>query len=67
MYLDTILVAMLGRAMAGARAPDYSSWFGLFNVPQIASPNNAAANAYEERRSGCDAHDQGWHRLTIFV
>jgi cytochrome b561 len=49
LYLATILVAMLGWAMAGARAPDYSSWFGLFNVPQITSPDKAAANAYEER------------------
>jgi len=49
LYLATILVAMLGWAMAGARAPDYSSWFGLFNVPQITSPDKAAANAYEAR------------------
>lgn len=49
LYLVTFLVAMLGWAMAGARAPDYSSWFGLFNVPQFTSPDKAAANAYEQR------------------
>jgi len=49
LYLVTLLVAMLGWAMAGARAPDYSSWFGLFNVPQFTTPDKAAANAYEER------------------
>ena len=49
LYLVTIVVAMLGWAMAGARAPDYSSWFGLFNVPQFTSVDKAAANAYEER------------------
>jgi cytochrome b561 len=49
LYLVTIVVAMLGWAMAGARAPDYSSWFGLFSVPQFTSVDKAAANAYEER------------------
>jgi cytochrome b561 len=49
LYLVTILVAMLGWAMAGARAPSYSSWFGLFNVPQFTSIDKAAADAYEER------------------
>jgi cytochrome b561 len=49
LYLATILVAMLGWAMAGARAPDYSSWFGLFDVLQFTSPDKAAAHAYEER------------------
>ena len=49
LYLVTILVAMLGWAHSGARTPDYSSWFGLFHVPQITSPDRAAANAYEDR------------------
>jgi cytochrome b561 len=40
---------MLGWAHSGARTPDYSSWFGLFHVPQITSPGKAAADAYEER------------------
>ena len=42
-------VALLGWAHSGARNPDYSSWFGLFHVPQITSPDKAAALAYEER------------------
>jgi cytochrome b561 len=49
LYAITILVAMLGWAHSGARTPDYSSWFGLFHVPQITSPDKAAAGAYEER------------------
>jgi len=49
LYFVTIVVAMLGWAMAGARAPDYSSWFGLFNVPQFTAVDKAAANFYEER------------------
>src|SRR6516165_10122172 len=49
LYLTTILVAMLGWAMSGARTQNYASWFGLFNVPQFTSPDKAAANAYEER------------------
>ena len=49
LYLITFMVAMLGWAHSGAHTPDYSSWFGLFHVPQITSPDKAAANAYEER------------------
>ena len=49
LYLVTILVAMLGWAHSGARTPDYSSWFGLFHVPQITSPVTAAADAFEHR------------------
>jgi cytochrome b561 len=45
LYLVTILVAM----HSGARTPDYSSFFGLFHVPQITSPDKAAAGAYEAR------------------
>jgi cytochrome b561 len=50
-YLVTIVTAMLGWAMSGARQPDqnYASWFGLFNVPQFTSPDKAAAGAYEDR------------------
>jgi cytochrome b561 len=49
LYIVTITVAMLGWAHSGAHTPDYSSWFGLFHVPQITSPDKAAANTYEER------------------
>jgi cytochrome b561 len=49
LYLATILVAMLGWAHSGAATPDYSSFFGLFHVPQITSPNKAVARAYEDR------------------
>lgn len=49
LYLVTILVAMFGWTMAGARAPDYSSWFGLFQVPQFVSPDKALGNAFEHR------------------
>jgi cytochrome b561 len=49
LYAVTILVAMLGWAHSGARAPNYADWFGLFQVPQITSPDKASANAYEER------------------
>jgi cytochrome b561 len=48
LYLATFLVAMLGWAMAGARAPDYSRWFGLFDVPQFTSVDKAAGRSYEE-------------------
>jgi cytochrome b561 len=49
LYAVTIVVAMLGWAHSGAHTPDYASWFGLFRVPQITSPDKAAANAYEDR------------------
>ncbi len=49
LYIVTIAVAMLGWAHSGAHTPDYSSWFGLFHVPQITSPDKAAANAFEDR------------------
>ena len=49
LYVATILVAMLGWAHSGARDPNYSSWFGLFHIPQITSPDKAAAVAYEDR------------------
>jgi len=49
LYLVTILVAMLGWAHSGARTPNYADWFGLFQVPQITSPDKVAAGAYEER------------------
>ena len=44
LYAVTILVAMLGWAHSGARTPNYSDWFGLFRVPQITSPDKAAAD-----------------------
>ena len=49
LYTVTILVAMLGWAHSGARTQNYSDWFGLFHVPQITSPDKAAAAAYEDR------------------
>ena len=49
--LDVIalLVVMLGWAHSGAHTPDYASWFGLFQVPQITSPDKEAADIYEDR------------------
>lgn len=44
-----LLVVMLGWAHSGAHTPNYASWFGLFQVPQITSPDKAAAQAYEDR------------------
>ncbi len=49
LYAVTILVAVLGWAHSGARAPNYSDWFGLFHVPQFTAPDKAAAQAYEDR------------------
>jgi cytochrome b561 len=49
LYVVAIMVPMLGWAHSGAHTPDYSSWFGLFHVPQITSPDKAAADAYEAR------------------
>jgi cytochrome b561 len=48
-YVVIILVTMMGWAHSGAHTPDYSSWFGLFHVPQITSPDKAAADAFEDR------------------
>jgi cytochrome b561 len=39
---------MLGWAHSGARTPDYSSFFGLFHVPQFTSPDKAVAQTYED-------------------
>jgi cytochrome b561 len=47
--LVAITVATLGWAHSGAHTPNYASWFGLFPVPQITSPDKAAAQAYEDR------------------
>jgi cytochrome b561 len=49
LYAVTILVAVLGWAHSGAHTPDYSDWFGLFRIPQITSPDKAAAQAWEDR------------------
>ena len=49
LYAVTILVAMLGWAHSGARAQNYSDWFGLFHVPQFTAPDRAAAQAWEDR------------------
>ena len=47
LYLITFVVTLLGWAMAGAHKPDYSSWFGLFRVPQFTSENKANAHFFE--------------------
>jgi cytochrome b561 len=47
LYLLTFLVTGLGWALSGASSPDYSSWFGLFHVPQFTSPDRAKAHDYE--------------------
>ncbi len=39
---------MLGWAHSGANARPYSSWFGLFDVPQFTSTDKAAAHMYED-------------------
>jgi cytochrome b561 len=49
LYLVVIVLTMLGWAHSGAHTPDYSSWFGLFHVPQFTSPDKAAADAFEDR------------------
>jgi cytochrome b561 len=49
LYLFTFIVAMLGWAHSGAHKPDYSSFFGLFRVPQFTSENRETANIYEDR------------------
>jgi cytochrome b561 len=49
LYAVTIVVAVLGWAHSGAHTPNYADWFGLFKVPQITSPDKAAANVYEDR------------------
>ena len=49
LYLTTILVAMLGWAMAGASAQNYTDFFGLFAVPQFTSPDRDAAHVYGHR------------------
>lgn len=49
LYLWTLIVAFLGWAHSGAHKPDYSSFFGLFRVPQFTSEDRALAGAYEDR------------------
>jgi len=49
LYIVTVTVVMLGWAHSGAHKPDYSSWFGLFHVPQFTSPDKATADIYEDR------------------
>jgi cytochrome b561 len=48
LYVVTIVVVMLGWAHSGAHTPDYSSWFGLFHVPQFTSPDKATADTFED-------------------
>src|SRR6478736_9146629 len=49
LYLATIVVVMLGWAHSGAHTPDYSSFFGWFQVPQFTAPDREAARTYEDR------------------
>jgi cytochrome b561 len=42
-------VIVLGWAHSGAHTPNYASWFGLFQVPQITLPDKAEAQLYEDR------------------
>ena len=48
LYLVTFTVAMLGWAHSGAVIKPYSSWFGLFDVPQFTATDRAAAHMYED-------------------
>ncbi len=48
LYLMTFVVAMLGWAHSGATARPYSSWFGLFSVPQFTSTDRALARLTED-------------------
>jgi cytochrome b561 len=56
LYGVTIVVTLLGWAHSGARDPNYSSFFGLFKVPQFTSPDKAAAGFYED-----------WHIYIAYV
>jgi cytochrome b561 len=53
LYFVIIVVTMLGWAHSGARTPNYASFYGLFNVPQITSPDKAAAGYYEDLHIYC--------------
>jgi cytochrome b561 len=44
-----LVVIMLGWAHSGAHTPNYASWFGLFQVPQLTSPDKVEAQLYEDR------------------
>lgn len=44
-----LVVIVLGWAHSGAHTPNYASWFGLFQVPQITLPDKAEAQLYEDR------------------
>jgi cytochrome b561 len=56
LYVLTLLVGFLGWAHSGAHKPDYSSWFGLFRVPQFTTENRANASDYEN-----------WHIYVAYV
>ncbi len=56
LYVLTLLVGFLGWAHSGAHKPDYSSWFGLFRVPQFTTENRANARDYEN-----------WHIYMAYV
>jgi cytochrome b561 len=56
LYAAVILVTVLGWAHSGARAQNYASFFGWFNVPQFTSPDKAAEHFYED-----------WHIYTAYA
>jgi cytochrome b561 len=56
LYGCTMLVALLGWMHSGAHQPDYAEWFGLFRVPQLTSPDKAAARLYQD-----------WHIMAAYA
>jgi cytochrome b561 len=56
LYVLTLLVGFLGWAHSGAHKPDYSSWFGLFRMPQFTTENRINARDYEN-----------WHIYMAYV
>jgi cytochrome b561 len=56
LYILTLVVGCLGWAHSGAHKPDYSSWFGLFRVPQFTAENRINARDYEN-----------WHIYMAYV
>lgn len=48
LYLATFIVIMLGWAHSGAAKRPYTSWFGLFDVPQFTSTDRAKEHLYED-------------------
>lgn len=48
LYLVTFAVALLGWAHSGATSRPYSSWFGLFDVPQFTSADRTLVQLTED-------------------